>query len=487
MPDDVARWDVGGRFVMPGMTESHAHISYSNNGPTELDKTPVEEAMLHSIDNARLMLGSGFTSAVSFGSVHRIDVFLRDGINQGWIPGPRLAASGRDVTSTGGNADTHKDYFKPQMEGLGMIVDGPWAVRRAVRSIRKNGGDIVKLFLDGERLNDHAQPGELTYTDEEVAAAVDETHRRRMRAVCHSRSAEAVKQAVRHGVDIIGHANFLDDEAVELLREQRHRIFVGPAIAWEVAFLANTPAGATGKFGDARADYEREVEETIKAVRRFRDVGVRVLPGGDYGLNITPHGTYAKDLELFVELFGMSPAESLLCATRDAGAAADPDGMVGTLEEGKYADLVVVDGDPLTDIAVLQDHDRITAVVKDGQVYRGAHGVEPVPRRSVRARRARRRRRERSGSRDMPTAPTQPERPSTSVRRHALRDRLRQHDVVGHEPGIDRGGPGRGGGRLRVALDGRARRLPGRLRVGLPLQRRPGRCRRSRRPRSPTR
>ena len=107
VPDHVPRWDLDGQFLLPGMTESHAHISYANNGPLELDRTPVEEAMLHSIDNARLMLGSGFTSAISFGSVHRIDVFLRNGIERGWIPGPRLAASGRDVSATGGNADFH--------------------------------------------------------------------------------------------------------------------------------------------------------------------------------------------------------------------------------------------------------------------------------------------------------------------------------------------------------------------------------------------
>ena len=176
VPADVGRVDLGGRFVMPGMTESHAHISYADNGPTELDRTPVEEAMLASVDNARLMLGSGFTSAISFGSVHRIDVFLRNAIDRGRIPGPRLAASGRDIGATGSNADFHKEWFKPQLDGLGMIVNGPWEVRKAVRLIRKNGADVVKIFLDGEALSDHSPPGELTYTDEEVDAAVHEAH-----------------------------------------------------------------------------------------------------------------------------------------------------------------------------------------------------------------------------------------------------------------------------------------------------------------------
>ena len=377
VPGDVPRIDVGGQFVMPGMTESHAHLSYTNNGPAELDKSPVEQAMIDSVTNARVMLGSGFTAAISFGSVHRIDVFLRDAINAGKIPGPRLEASGRDVGATSSNADLHPDYAKLQIEGLGMLADGPWAVRKAVRTIRKNTGNVVKIFLDGEGPGGHAPPGELTYTDEEVAAAVDEAHNRGMRVACHSRSAAAVKQAVRFGVDFIGHANYLDDEAIDLLKKNRDRLFVGPAIAWELAFLRNASMFGSPPGSPRYKFYEREVEATVSAMKRLREAGVRVLIGGDYGLNITPHGTYANDLQYFVELFGLSPAEALLCATRDGGAAVDPSGMLGTLEAGKLADLVVVNGDPLADITVLQDHDRLTAVMKDGVIYRGLMNDNP--------------------------------------------------------------------------------------------------------------
>ena len=377
VPDGVRRVDLNGQFVMPGMTESHAHISYTNNGPGDLDKTPVEQAMVWSIDNARIMLGSGFTSAISFGSVHRIDVYLRDAIEKGQIVGPRLCASGRDIGATASNADLHPDHARPQMEGLGMLADGPWAVRKAVRTLRKNGADVVKLFLDGEGLSDHAPPGELTYTDEEVEAAISEAHARNMRVATHSRSAAAVKQAVKFGADFIGHANYLDAEAVDMLRQARHRLFVGPAIAWEVQFLANCENMGFTRQAARDRGYEREVEATVDAVKRLREVGVRVLIGGDYGLNITPHGTYAKDLEYFVDLFGLSHAEALLCATRDGGAAVDPAGMLGTLEAGKYADLVIVDGDPLADVRVLQDHGRITAVMKDGQIFRGLTQKNP--------------------------------------------------------------------------------------------------------------
>ncbi|MFM7534655.1 MAG: amidohydrolase family protein [Acidimicrobiales bacterium] len=377
VPAEVRRVDLGGRFVMPGMTESHAHLSYANNGPSEIDKASAEEAMLAAVDNARMVLGAGFTAAISFGSVHRVDVTLRDAINRGAIPGPRLAAAGRDLGGTGSNIDSYDDRAGAQPERLGLIADGPWAVRQAVRRIRKARADVVKIYLDGENLNDKARAEELTYSDDEVNACVDEAHRRGLRVVCHARGADAVKQAVRAGIDIIGHANYLDDEAVELLRRDRHRVFVGPGIAWEIQFLANCESLGIPRAVARARGYEREVEETVKAVRRLREIGVRVLVGGDYGLNITPHGTNAKDLQYFVELFGMSPTEALLCATRDGGAAFDPNGMVGTLEEGKFADLVVVDGDPSRDVTVLQDHARIHTVMKDGIVYRGLTRSNP--------------------------------------------------------------------------------------------------------------
>lgn len=364
---DADRVNVAGAFVMPGMTESHAHLSYSNAHPSQLDRAPIPVAMLDAVDNARTLLGSGFTSAISFGSAQGIDIPLRDAINAGRIPGPRLAASEKDLGSTGSNADSKA----PDSDGRKRIADGPWEIRAAVRELAKIGADIVKIFLDGEALSEHAPPGVLTYTDVEVAAAVEEAHGRGLRVVCHSRSAAAVKQAVRHGIDIIGHANYLDDEAVDMLSSRRHDLFVGPAIAWEVQLLERGHEIGLARSAMETRGYQREIDETIRSVRRLREVGVRVLVGGDYGLSITPHGTNAKDLEYFVDLFGMSAGEALLAATRDGGAAADPGGMVGTLEPGKYADLVVVDGDPLVDVRVLQDHGRIVEVIKGGSRYRG--------------------------------------------------------------------------------------------------------------------
>lgn len=366
LDEAVDRLDVGGCFVMPGMTETHVHLSYSNAHPSELDRQPVPIAMLDAVDNARTLLDMGFTSAISFGSAQGIDIPLRDAIHSGRIPGPRLLASERDVGSTGSNADAKT----PGSEGHKRIADGPWAVRAAVREIAKAGADVVKIFLDGEELSTHAAPGVLSYTDEEVHAACDEAHSRRMRVACHARSAEAVKQAVRHGVDFVGHANFLDAEAVEMLAAAKDRLVVGPGIAWEVQLLERGhEIGLSRRAMEARG-YQREIDETISAVKRLREQNVRIVIGGDYGLSITPHGTNAKDLAYFVDLFDMTPAEALLCATRNGGAAFDPLGRAGTLESETWADLVVVDGDPTSDITLLQDRDRVRAVMKAGRWHR---------------------------------------------------------------------------------------------------------------------
>ena len=168
-----------------------------------------------------------------------------------------------------------------------------------------------------------------------------------------------MKQAVRAGVDFIGHANYLDDEAVELLAQHRERIFVGPAIAWEIQYVAQCESLGISKATVRKQGYEAEIDATIATVAKLRAAGVRLVVGGDYGISIAPHGTYAKDLEYFVELFGMSNAEALICATRNGGLAFDPNGRVGTLAAGSLADLVVVDGDPLSDIRVLQDRARL--------------------------------------------------------------------------------------------------------------------------------
>ena len=367
-PADAIHHDVNGKFIMPGMTETHAHLSFADASPFGIGDTNVEAATVTAVRNSRLMLASGFTSAVSFGSTYCIDVALREAINAGKIIGPRLRAAGRDLGATASNIDSGG--------GLSQIADGPWALRQAVRQQRKLGVDIVKIFIDGEAINSQNPPGELSFTDEEVNAVVDEAHRRKMRVACHARSAAAVKQAVRAGVDFIGHANYLDDEAVELLAAKKDEIFVGPAIAWEITYLEKCETIGVTRETVIEQGYEAEIEATVATVAKLRDADIKLVVGGDYGISIAPHGTYAKDLEYFVTYFGMSNAESLICATRNGGLAFEPNGSIGTLEEDSLADLVIVDGNPLEDITILQDHQNLT-VMKDGVLYQNLENPNP--------------------------------------------------------------------------------------------------------------
>ena len=368
MPQGTVEKDLEGKFVMAGMTETHAHLSFADASPFAIGETLVEEATLTAVRNARLMLGSGFTSAVSFGSTYKIDVALRDAISQGSVIGPRLLAAGRDLGATASNVDSGG--------GLSQIADGPWALRKAVREQRKIGVDVVKIFIDGEAINKQNPPGELSFTDEEVSAAVAEAHRRGMRVACHARSAAAVKQAVRAEVDFIGHANYLDLEAVDMLHEKKDSIFVGPAIAWEVSYLEKCESIGVTRETVIAQGYQKEIDATIETVAKLREAGIKLVVGGDYGISIAPHGTYAKDLEYFVDLFGMSNAEAILCATKNGGLAFDPYGSVGTIEEGSLADLVIVDGDPLNDIRVLQDHSKLQ-IMKNGLLYQDLTNTNP--------------------------------------------------------------------------------------------------------------
>ncbi len=360
VPADTRVVDAEGKFLMPGMTETHAHLSFADASPFAIGATPVETATITAVRNAALMLKSGFTSAISFGSTYKIDVALREAINAGRIPGPRLLAAGRDLGATASNVDSPG--------GLSQIADGPWALRQAVREQRRDQVDVVKIFIDGEAINPVNPPGELSFCDEEVVAVVDEAHRRQLRVACHARSAAAVKQAVRAGVDFIGHANYLDDEAVDLLAACNDRIVVGPAIAWEVQYLEQCEHLGVPRDVARAQGYEAEVDATVVSVEKLRQAGVRLVVGGDYGISIAPHGTYAKDLEYFVDLFAMRPAEALVCATRNGGEAMDPTGSLGTLQPGTLADFVLVDGNPLADIRVLQDHGRL-------QVFKGGEAA----------------------------------------------------------------------------------------------------------------
>jgi imidazolonepropionase-like amidohydrolase len=369
--------DGGGAMLMPGLIESHAHIGLADVPSHELTRLPPEEHMLLTVRNAALMLDCGYTSAFSAAAPKpRLDIVLKREIEAGRAPGPRLLANGPEITVTGGLGDTnllHLPYHETPT--FAWVADGPEAIRRVCRLLAREGVDCLKLNLSGD-IGTSSFPSEQTpMTDAEVAAAMEVARAARLRVAAHCRSNESVLLALRHGIDVIYHANWADERTLDALEAARERIVVGPALGLTWALAQG--GGQWGVSAERAAAFQRELEVSVEVVARMRRRGIRVLPGGDYGFPPTPHGAYARDLWLFVKILGFSPAETLVAATRYGGELMGQSGTLGVVAPGALADLLLVDGDPLADIAVLQDRGALRMIMKDGALHKAPPAVRP--------------------------------------------------------------------------------------------------------------
>jgi imidazolonepropionase-like amidohydrolase len=362
--------DGAGGTLMPGLVESHAHIGLADMTSYELTRLPPEEHMLITVRNARLMLDCGYTSAFSAGAPKpRLDVVLKREIEAGRVPGPRLLANGPEITVTGGLGDTNQlhlpHYDTPT---FAWIADGPDAIRRVCRLLAREGVDNLKLNLSGD-IGTSSFPSEQTpMTEAEVTAAMEVARAAELRVAAHCRSNESVRMALRHEIVVIYHANWADERTLDALEAARDRVFIGPALG-----ITSTLAQAGGQWGvtaERSAAFQRELEVSIDVVAKMRKRGIRVLPGGDYGFPYTPHGTYARDLSIFVKLLGFSAAETLSAATRLGGELMGRPGELGVVKAGALADLLLVDGDPLADIGILQERGALRMIMKDGTLHK---------------------------------------------------------------------------------------------------------------------
>ncbi len=363
---DVSTLDVGGRTVMPGMVEGHIHLSYNDvKVIADLDlNCPPEYSTLVSAKNAERALHCGYTAARSAGSVHAVDVALKRAIEEGLFPGPRLLAAGRDICATGGMADWNPSYLKLGMEGLALIADGPDAVRAAVRRVVKDGADVVKCYIGGDALLPHTPISDCTYTQAEVDALVDEAHMRNRLVAAHVRGERSSEVAARAGVDSIEHATYASQETLKRIRDQD--LTLVPGLRYLYSIIENGPRFGITEEIIAGSGLREEIDQASDTYRRARELGIRMCPGGDFGFAWNPHGEYAKDIEVFVEVIGFSPLEAITCATRNGAELMRMADRIGTLEVGKYADLLVLEADPLADIRVLQHRERIS-VMKAGE------------------------------------------------------------------------------------------------------------------------
>ena len=372
-----------GMTLMPGLVEGHAHLSFGKAAATtDLGDLPPEEHTLLTARNAKLLLDHGFTSAYSAASAKlRLDIVIRNAIAAGQIPGPRLKACGPEITVTGGLGDERRVHM--YRESFAVIADGPTEIVKWARLCCREGADAIKLNISGDDLYKAAK-GEMTVMSEaEIRAGVEVARDFDRKVNAHCRAAESVKRAVRCGVDVIYHCEYADAEALDLLEREKHRVFVGPAIGLPVAVRDGLSALDAEADPQVRALVDRGFEAAIRTYEQIRKRAVRVVIGGDYGFDVTPQGANARDIEHFVKLFGYSPPEALASATRVGAELMGMGDELGLVREGYLADLLLVDGDPLADVSILQRRERLVAILQNGNWHkldRDALARQPVRR-----------------------------------------------------------------------------------------------------------
>ena len=363
-PDDRVV-DLAGRTVMPGMVLGHYHAAYWNIGgggiPLGLESPPPLQAV-RAAANLRTAVERGFTGVISAGAPNGVDAALKLAIAEGTIVGPHVMAGSRDISSTGHSADkSFPSWWQIGAKGGVNRCDGPDEFTRAVRQEIKDGAEIVKIFVtDG-----HATGGDGSHWEigrDEFSAAVVACHQRGVKARAHIANREAILYAIELGVHIIDHGDGFDEECGE--RAVAANAFLTPSLFFPKAMM--TAMGSNPYTDLMKGPYE----QMAAILPALNAAGVKLLIGDDYGALGCEHGRYAEELALYVDEVGIPALDVIRWATRNGAEAMGLLDRTGTLDAGKWADLVVVDGDPLADITVLQDQAKILAVLKQGQAVK---------------------------------------------------------------------------------------------------------------------
>ena len=366
--EDVEVIDVEGKTVMPGLIDSHVHI-YTNGESSEFTSMPIRDNPLtramKCIPRLKRDLEMGMTTLRDGGSGWGwLEVALRDAINRGDIAGPRFFATGYHLTVTGGHG-----YFLPPWlanipvhpEQSSVHCDGPDEWRKAARLQIYNGVDCLKLVAS----RDVISPGIATApqaTREELKAAIDEAHKMGKKALVHAQGREAIMNAIEAGADSIVHGFWIDEECAEMMVKRD-------------VYLESTNLYVRGIMDKGKGDLPdwmvQKATECWKDKERnfgmLLEKGVKISFGSDTGVPYIQHGNNARELSMFVEL-GMEPMQAIIAATKTAAEAIGIDNMVGTIEAGKIADIIVVEGNPIEDINILHEENRIKLVMKEGVV-----------------------------------------------------------------------------------------------------------------------
>ena len=365
--------DGGGATLMPGLVNAHCHFTYNNAvSLADITALPVEENLLVTLRNAKTYLDYGFTAVVGMASAKpRLELVVRNAVNKGEFPGPRIRACTPEYTVTGGVGDDSRlDLYVPS---IGIVCNGVEEFRKSIRALIREGVDIVKFNNAGDSFTLGRLGGDMNpMTEDEVRTICETTLQLGKRVAAHAHADSGVRQCIKYGVEFINHATFSSDATINLLAKHAHKHWVIPAIAarYNTTYEA-VDWGITEEIATATGN-KRELIEGCKAMTKMHKAGIRVLPFGDYGFAWLPIGQDCRDLEHMVNLFGMKPWEALRAATAYGGEAwAGASGeLLGRVKEGWLADLLLIDGDPLQDLTLLQDQRKIMMVMKDGQFHR---------------------------------------------------------------------------------------------------------------------
>lgn len=352
--------DVSHGFCLPGLIDVHDHLTSEpkDAGYESLGVSFPREAVT-GVKNARVTLLAGFTTIRNVGAGGYSDVALRDGINAGEVPGPRLFVSGPPLGITGGHCDN--DLLAPQFEATSEgVADGPWAARRKVREVVKYGADVIKICASGGVLSKGDAVGAEQYTLEEMRAIAEEAHKLGRKVAAHAHGTQAIKDAIVAGIDSIEHSSFIDEEGIQLAKQ--HHTYLVFDIYNDTYILNEGP-----KVGMLPESIEKE-RATGKLQRaNFRKAylaGALLAFGTDGG--VYPHGDNARQFATMVE-WGAKPIDAIRTATVNAASLLNLEGKAGTVKPGSFADIIAVASDPRANVEELQ---RVKFVVKNGKVFK---------------------------------------------------------------------------------------------------------------------
>ena len=361
IPEGAKRIDLPGKTILPGLIDMHVHLAGTPliGGRRKLDYTDSFWSTL-GVPNAKAMLDAGFTTVRNLGADNYADIALKQGIEGGFYPGPRIVPAAYSFGATGGHCGGGNGLPPTLSRAVERGVNGPDAVRTMVRENRKFGAEVIKVCATGGVFSRNTDPGAQQMSEAELRAAAEEAHMLGMKVAAHAHGAPGIKAALRAGIDTIEHVSLVDDEGIRLAKEK------GAYFSMDIFNTEYTQSeGKKNGIDEENLKKDRDVADIQRNnFRKAHQAGVKMVFGSDAG--VMPHGSVGGQFRIMTQ-YGMTPMEAIQAATRNAAQALGRERDVGAIAVGRYGDIIAVDGDPLADIRQLEDVD---VVIKGGEVVK---------------------------------------------------------------------------------------------------------------------